>query len=35
QTECQTMVESFLQRYHYHRPHMSLNMKPPLSISQG
>jgi transposase len=34
-TECQTMVESFLQRYHYHRPHMGLNMKPPLSISQS
>lgn len=35
QTECQTMIESFLQRYHYHRPHMGLNMKPPLSIFQG
>lgn len=35
QQECQTMVESFLQRYHYHRPHMSLNMKPPLSIFHG
>jgi transposase len=33
--ECQTMVESFLQRYHYHRLHMGLNMKPPLSIFQG
>lgn len=30
-TECQTLVESFLQRYHYHRPHMSLGMKPPLA----
>lgn len=30
-TDCQTMVKSFLQRYHYHRPHMGLNMKPPLS----
>jgi len=29
--ECQEMVESFLKRYHYHRPHMSLNMQPPLS----
>lgn len=29
--ECQEMVESFLQRYHYHRPHMSLHMQPPLS----
>ncbi len=28
--ECIEMVESFLQRYHYHRPHMSLGMKPPL-----
>jgi len=28
--QCQTLVESFLQRYHYHRPHMSLNMTPPL-----
>ena len=29
--ECQTMIESFLERYHYHRPHMSLNMTPPLT----
>ena len=28
--ECVEMVESFLQRYHYHRPHMGLNMTPPL-----
>jgi transposase len=28
--ECTEMVESFLKRYHYHRPHMSLGMKPPL-----
>jgi hypothetical protein len=28
--ECIEMVESFLRRYHYHRPHMSLGMKPPL-----
>jgi transposase len=28
--ECIEMVESFLKRYHYHRPHMSLGMKPPL-----
>jgi len=27
---CQSLVESFLDRYHYHRPHMSLNMTPPL-----
>jgi len=29
--ECTGMVESFLERYHYHRPHMSLNMTPPLT----
>lgn len=29
--ECQMMVESFLERYHYHRPHMSLGMIPPLT----
>jgi transposase InsO family protein len=28
--ECSNMVESFLARYHYHRPHMGLGMKPPL-----
>jgi transposase len=28
--ECQEMVELFLQRYHYHRPHMGLGMRPPL-----
>jgi hypothetical protein len=28
--ECTELVESFLKRYHYHRPHMSLNMTPPL-----
>jgi transposase len=27
---CQNMVESFLKRYHYHRPHMGIGMKPPL-----
>lgn len=27
---CNQMVESFLERYHYHRPHMGLGMKPPL-----
>lgn len=29
---CQDMVESFLERYHYHRPHtgIGMNMKPPL-----
>ena len=28
--ECTQLVESFIKRYHYHRPHMSLNMTPPL-----
>ena len=28
--ECTKMVESFLERYHYHRPHMGLGMKTPL-----
>jgi transposase len=28
--ECQGMVEAFLIRYHYHRPHMGLGMTPPL-----
>jgi IS30 family transposase len=28
--ECQYMVESFLVRYHYHRPHMGLGMTTPL-----
>lgn len=32
--DCQTMVESFLKRYHYHRPHISLGMTPPLSIKE-
>lgn len=29
--DCQEMIESFLDRYHYHRPHMGLDMKPPLT----
>lgn len=29
--ELTKMVEIFLNRYHYHRPHISLGMKPPLS----
>ena len=29
--QCQNLVELFLERYHYHRPHMSLGMKPPLT----
>ena len=28
--ECTRLVESFLKRYHYHRPHMGLGMTPPL-----
>lgn len=28
--ECQLVVESFLRRYHFHRPHMGLGMRPPL-----
>jgi len=28
--ECTRLVGSFLKRYHYHRPHMSLSMTPPL-----
>lgn len=28
---CTKVVESFLDRYHYHRPHMGLGMKPPLT----
>lgn len=27
---CRNMVESFLERYHYHRPHMGIGMRPPL-----
>ena len=29
-SECQKMVELFLERYHYHRPHMGLRMRTPL-----
>ena len=28
--ECQKNVEDFLQRYHYHRPHLGLDLQPPL-----
>ena len=28
--ECQKMVDLFLERYHYHRPHMGLRMMTPL-----
>ncbi len=31
--ECANLVESFLIRYHYHRPHMGLKMRPPLLIN--
>ena len=30
-TDAKEMIESFLDRYHYHRPHMGLGMKPPLN----
>lgn len=30
-SECQDMAEVFLNRYHYHRPHMGKGMIPPLS----
>ena len=29
--DAREMIESFLDRYHYHRPHMGLGMKPPLT----
>lgn len=29
--DCREMIESFLDRYHYRRPHMGLGMKPPLT----
>lgn len=32
---CTTMVESFLDRYHYHRPHMGINMQPPLTRKES
>jgi len=31
QAQCEELVETFLDRYHYHRPHMGIGMKPPLS----
>lgn len=34
-SRCTELVEAFLMRYHYHRPHMSLMMKPPLLNSSG
>ena len=27
---CQRLVEQFLERYHYHRPHLSPGLQPPL-----
>lgn len=32
QAYCTQLVETFLQRYHYYRPHMGLGMKPPLTM---
>lgn len=32
-TSCTNLVEVFLDRYHYHRPHMGKGMKPPLQRS--
>ena len=29
--DCRQMIECFLDRYHYQRPHMGLGMKPPLT----
>jgi transposase len=34
-SECANLVESFLIRYHYHRPHMGLMMRPPLLNFNG
>ncbi len=31
--ECAELVEAFLMRYHYHRPHLGLGMKTPLNIT--
>ena len=33
--ECQDMAETFLKRYHYHRPHMGLGMTPPLAKKEA
>jgi len=32
--QCREMVESFLMRYHGHRPHMGIGMKPPLQYKK-
>ena len=34
-SKCTELVESFLVRYHYHRPHMGLMMRPPLVDFNG
>jgi transposase InsO family protein len=34
-SECTKLVEAFLNRYHYHRPHLGLGMRPPLTLSNG
>jgi transposase len=31
--ECSALVEAFLMRYHYHRPHLGLGMRPPLNTT--
>lgn len=31
--ECEKLVESFLMRYHYHRPHLGLRMRTPLTTN--
>jgi len=28
---CQVAAEAFLERYHYHRPHLGLGLRPPLT----
>ena len=28
---CQVAVEAFLERYHYHRPHLGLGLRPPIT----
>jgi transposase InsO family protein len=33
-SECREMAESFLKRYHGHRPHMGIGMKPPLQYKK-
>ncbi|MBI2836309.1 MAG: transposase [Chloroflexi bacterium] len=33
--ECTALVESFLSRYHYHRPHLGLGLRAPLALPTG